>query len=160
MRNKNVITIKENHAEIKTAKGGIILIDVSDAKSCKEHSWYIDDKGYPSTCYKGKTTRLHRFLIGETNGLQVDHINRNKLDNRRCNLRLVTNQQNQFNQGISKNNTSSVKGVYYNKQCKKWCCQITFNRKKVYSKLFETFEEAVKQRKILESKYFKINKVN
>ena len=155
MRNKNVITIKENHAEIKTAKGEIILIDVSDVKSCKEHSWYIDDRGYPSTGGKGlKTTRLHRFLIGETNGLH--HVNRNKLDNRRCNLRLVTPQQNQFNQGLSKNNTSSVKGVYYNKKCKKWCCQITVNRKCIYSKLFESFEEAVEQRIILESKYFKI----
>lgn len=155
--NKNTIFIINDFAEIITAKGEVIIIDASDVDECKNHSWYIDCKGYPSTGGRGlKTTRLHRFLLRPPESMQVDHINHNKLDNRRCNLRIVNNQQNHFNRPINKNNKSGCKGVYYNKQCKKWCCQITLNGKIIYSKLFNTFDEAVEQRKILESLYFKI----
>ena len=80
--NTNIITIKDDYAEIQTVKGEIILIDISDVDNCKKHSWSIDSKGYPSSGGKGLgTTRLHRFLLQPPKGMQVDHINHNKLDN-------------------------------------------------------------------------------
>ena len=153
--NTNIITIKNGYAEIQTVKGEIIIIDISDVDKCKEHSWSIDSKGYPSSGGKGlRTTRLHRFLLQPPKGMQVDHINHNKLDNRRCNLRIVTNQQNHFNRPLNSNNSSGVKGVYWNKQCQKWCSQITINGKTISGGLFNNLNDAILKRIELENKYF------
>lgn len=59
------------------------------------------------------------------------------------NTKIVTNQENHFNEGLSKNNSSGVKGVYYNKDCDKWVCQITLNGKTIYGGLFDNLEMAV-----------------
>lgn len=72
------------------------------------------------------------------------------------NTKIVTNQENHFNEGLSKNNSSGVKGVYYNKDCDKWVCQITLNGKTIYGGLFDNLEMAVSKRKSLEEKYHKI----
>lgn len=63
--------------------------------------------------------------------LYVDHINGDTLDNRRCNLRYATNQQNQANSKLKSNNTSGYKGVTWDPVNKKWVAQIMFNRKNI-----------------------------
>ncbi len=86
---------------------------------------------------KSKTERLHRIILsrmlGRTlvRGEQVDHINQQTLDNRRSNLRLATNAQNQQNQSLSKNNKSGYKGVYRNPKGR-WIAQIRENGKSRY----------------------------
>ena len=72
----------------------------------------------------------------------IDHINRNKDDNRIENLRLATHQQQRGNQPMCATNTSGFKGVFWNKQRKKWLAQIRINRKQKYLGLFATKEEA------------------
>ena len=59
-------------------------------------------------------------------------------------------------EGLSKNNSSGVKGVYYNKDCNKWVCQITLNGKTIYGGLFDNLEMAFSKRKSLEEKYYQI----
>lgn len=152
--NSNQYVFVDNHVEIHTKKGEAILIDKDDFARVKTHCWFVDSKGY--VC--GPRIRLHRFLMQPPKGMQVDHINRNKLDNRKCNLRIVTNQQNHFNRPINKNNKSGCTGVSYNKVCKKWCCQISRDGKCQYSGLFDTKEEAVAKRKSLEAIYFIVKK--
>jgi hypothetical protein len=64
---------------------------------------------------------LHRMIIDVPGGMMVDHINGNRLDNRRCNLRVCTNRQNCQNQTIArKDNTSGYKGVSYSRRHRKW----------------------------------------
>lgn len=75
--------------------------------------------------------------------LEVDHINHNTLDNRKCNLRKVTTRENQLNK---RNNTSGCPGVRWHSQGKKWNARITIKGKEKSLGMFNTFEEAVKAR--------------
>ena len=69
---------------------------------------------------------IHRIVMNAPKGMDVDHINGDPLDNRRENLRLVTNQQNQWNTGPRVNNTSGYKGDAWNKRNKKWQAQVRY----------------------------------
>lgn len=97
--------------------------------------------GYASIHHKGRRHLfLHHLVIGSPpNSLQVDHINRNRLDDRRENLRFVTREGNMRNRGALKNNKSSYKGVWLED---KWraCIRIDGHTKHLGS--FETAEEA------------------
>lgn len=90
--------------------------------------------------------RLARLIMNPPPHLQVDHINRNTLDNRRANLRLATNQQNQFNQKLSKANTSGFKGVAFQKHSptKPWRAFVSVDKKKKHIGYFSTPIEAAK----------------
>jgi len=103
-----------------------------------------------------------RILIGETsyythrliwlyhNGYfpenEIDHIDRNPLNNRIENLREVTRQCNMRNVKIAKNNRSSVTGVSWTKRIKKWHAQIMINKKQIHLGNFTRFIDAVKAR--------------
>ena len=153
--NTNTYNFKGDVVEIITKKNQIILIDIDDFEKCKMISWCVDNKGYANGSNKSiGTIRLHRYIMNPPSDLVVDHINHNKLDNRKSNLRIVTTQVNQQNLPLYKVNKSGYKGVYYNKSCNKWCCQMKIKGKCVYSGLFYTIEEAINKRKSLEQEYF------
>jgi hypothetical protein len=75
-------------------------------------------------------------------GLQIDHINRDRSDNRLCNLRLVTHMENGHNQKLRATNTSGYAGVYLHPQSKKWVASIMVNYKRINLGGFDTPEEA------------------
>ena len=113
------------------------------------------DKGYYRVMLTKDERRylklLHR-LIAETfipnpdNLPLIDHINRDKTNNSIANLRWVTNQQNCMNQSKSKNTTSSLhKGVYWDKQHKKWRSQIMIDGKTINLGRFNSEEEAARK---------------
>jgi predicted RNase H-like HicB family nuclease len=87
-------------------------------------------------------------------GEQVDHINRNRLDNRKCNLRIVTNSQNNMNVPAKKNNKLGYKGVYRSTDNNSWVACLRYEGKLVLNKRFKTLEEALKARKEAEEIYF------
>ncbi len=78
-----------------------------------------------------KTVYLHRYVLNEPSGKEVDHINKNKLDNRRENLRLVTHSQNHWNTNAQSNSKSGIKGVSYSKVRDLWCAFIKVNGKNI-----------------------------
>ena len=90
----------------------------------------------------------------DNNNLFIDHINHNPLDNRKCNLRLVTPAQNGYNKGIQPYNTSGEIGVYFNNRRKKWIAHIIYNDKH-YCVYYSSKEEAVIARRKLEDDLFK-----
>lgn len=105
-------------------QGKVVLVDAEDEHIFQQYKWHINDGGY--AVWRGnvdgekKTVRLHRLIAHPPKGLVVDHINRNKLDNRRCNLRCVS-------QAINANNQERVenaRGYYLSKSkisnCGKW----------------------------------------
>ena len=96
----------------------------------------------PGGWYKYKRTYLHRYITGATGGMQVDHINGDRLDNRSENLRVCLNEENSRNKGPNKKNKSGYKGVYFNKSTGKWIAQLTVNYKCRHLGTFETAEEA------------------
>lgn len=89
-----------------------------------------------------KSAYLHRIIMNCPEGKQVDHINRNSLDNRRENLRICSRGENAKNRKKGKNNKSGYKGVCQDKKTKKWVANISFGGKQYYLGLFKTKEKA------------------
>jgi hypothetical protein len=92
-----------------------------------------------------KNIYLHRYIMNFPNGY-VDHFNRNTLDNRKENLRVTTNANNLRNGNIRKNNKTGVRGVYYDKNRKKFVASIKVNYKTIHLGRFKTLEEAKQKR--------------
>lgn len=90
-------------------KGSDVLLDSDDYEKFKDIKWSISPKGY--VCAPG-TLKIHRLVTQCPAGLQVDHINGNKLDNRKSNLRICTNSQNQFNIKTRRRKYGYLKGAY------------------------------------------------
>lgn len=115
--------------------------------------------GYLECRIDGVRYYLHRlawfYIHGAWPTGEIDHINRDKLDNRIANLRDATHQVNNINKGLMANNTSGHSGVYYQKRSKSFRAQIMINRKMISLGGFKTKEEAVKARLSAEEKYFR-----
>ena len=106
---------------IKTGDNVRVFLDSKDIPKVKKYQWYpYWDKHSDSfrirtnLKIKGKWTYtfIYKLILGVPSKTIVDHKDHNSLNNRRSNLRVCTNQQNCFNQRVSKNNTSGFKGVY------------------------------------------------
>lgn len=97
---------------------------------------------------------LHQIVMGDCGGLEVDHINGNRLDNRDGNLRFVTRTQNMWNLPLSKRNRSGCRGVWWDKVNDAWQVKICVNRKQIFLGRFKDYDEAVKVRKKAEKKYY------
>lgn len=155
--NKNSYEINPRICIIRTAKGDVIKVDTCDFHSYKlfEYSWYVSSRGYAITSKNDVKIYLHRLLMNPGT-LQVDHINHDKLDNTRANLRVVSNRENHRNKLPNKRNTSGYSGVWWNKVCRKWCAQLRVDNVCVSSTLHETLEDAIAKRKELERVYWNI----
>lgn len=99
---------------------------------------HVGNYGYALGRVGPENRLVHRMILGGAK--EVDHINQDKLDNRRANLRAVESWQNQANRGMRKTNTSGIIGVYFNKD--RWRAQLVFRGKTVLYKKFKTKEEA------------------
>lgn len=128
----------------------MILVDVEDRHLLEEPGWYVAwSRNRPYVCRVvkagGRRTqeKLHRRILNAAPGVQVDHINGDGLDNRRCNLREATHSQNQQNRGKNRNNSTGFKGVDFVKHRGKFRARIMANRVLVsLGADFATAEEA------------------
>jgi len=135
--------------------------DKEDYNKIKDYTWH-ESNGYLIThLYRNSvrtTIRLHRLILSIQDNLEldifVDHINHNLFDNRKVNLRIVDNSHNQMNKIVAKNNTSTVKGVHFDKLINMWIARITINGNRIRLGKFNSFNDAVKARKEAEEKYF------
>lgn len=87
---------------------------------------------------------MHRFIMMAPEGLEVDHINGNRLDNRECNLRIVTPSKNQYNRRMQRNNKTGYKGVSFDRSRGKFMASISANGKQINLGRFKTAEEAAR----------------
>ena len=91
-------TVENGIATFITSNGIEFIVDEEDAERVADYSWYINNYGYVRGWVNGKDVTLHRFILGlldsEGKALVVDHINHDKLNNTKGNLRVCTNQQN------------------------------------------------------------------
>jgi len=133
--------------EVPLTQNKVALIDDQDSARVLAYRWHAskDRSGnfYAKTRMAGKRVSMHRFILelGETE--EVDHKNRNGLDNRRENLRPATRQQNLFNRN-TKRGASGYKGVSWKPRQRKWQAALTVDRKQIYLGLFTTAEEAAR----------------
>jgi hypothetical protein len=128
--------------EIELSNGQIALVDDCDYEYLSQWRWYIAGKGYAMRIERKVTIYMHRVVAGTLVGMNTDHINRNKLDNRRSNLRVCTGSQNNANMAVRKNNTSGKKGVYWHKKAHKWLAQIWYNKNIVYLGIYDSIDDA------------------
>ena len=101
---------------IPLTKGAVAIVDDADYGWLTQMGrWSLNSSGY-AVHYQGrKTLLMHRLIMTAPPHLQVDHINHNRLDNRRDNLRLATRSENQVNKRLRCDNTSAYKGVSWNR---------------------------------------------
>lgn len=116
--------------------GREMLIDEDDYNFVKSLNLSIETKGYcqmrKQVNLKRKAYQLHRILMNAPHNMEVDHINGNKLDNRKCNLRIVSHSENCKNMPKFKSNTSGYKGVTFRKDSNNWEAYISNNKRKIY----------------------------
>ena len=152
---KNEIIEYEDYAEIilYDKHGNEVartMIDLEYVDVVKNYKWCFLG-GY---AYSYQLKQLHRFIMNPSEDMVVDHINHNKLDNRKCNLRVCTHQENGWNKDPISTNTSGTTGVIFDKSRNKWLARIEFNGKQIHLGRFKTKEEAVEARRQAEIEYF------
>lgn len=137
------------------------VVDEDDWPTIQHLTLYRGTNGYVyfSRWENGRSNprTLHGFLMAAPKGTHVDHVNGDKLDNRRSNLRVVTPQINQVNRRrLNRNNKSGVRGVQRVavSAVKPWRAQITVNRRNLHLGLFATEQEAVAARRAAEREHF------
>jgi hypothetical protein len=152
-----IVLEDKNHRKVGYAK-----IDTLMYAKCKTEKWHLTGRSR-NNGHRGNTeyvcntngVPLHRFILGEpAEGYVIDHINRDGLDNRVCNLRFATFSQNNMNKGVPKNNTSGCTGVGWHKTEGKWRARIKINGKSIELGHFVQKKDAIKARKQAEMKYF------
>lgn len=133
-----------------------VIIDESDYDRVSQHKWWIMPLGYINTRIAGKYVYLHRFIAQTPKGMVTDHINGDKLDNRKSNLRICSTRENVINSKLSKNNRTGFRGTSFRKDRNKYSAYIMVNRKKISLGTYEYLEDAVNARVAGERKYFGI----
>src|SRR5260221_205877 len=98
-----------------------VIVDDEDYEYLNQWKWHLSSNGYAvrrpyikgseKTGQKHTVVWMHRVINNTPAGRDTDHINRDRLDNRRSNLRTATFSQNSMNKGLSKSNTSGIKGI-------------------------------------------------
>lgn len=132
---------------IKLTNGSIALVDDEDFDWISKFNWYFlkanrSDNGYAYTTKKGMSILMHRLIMNTPKGLFTDHINRNKLDNRKENLRIVTPSENNLNTKLKSTNTSGYRGVTFHKEKRKFMSQLSFNNNYFFLGYFDNPKDA------------------
>lgn len=116
------------------------------------------DHGYIRITIDGKRYYAHRlawlYITGEWPLIEIDHANCVRDDNRWCNLREANKTQNGGNVRKKSNNTSGIKGIYWNKYREKWTAEIMIEQKKIHLGHFTEFNDAVIARHLADARYF------
>lgn len=156
---KNEIVIYNNYAEvilydIKFNESGRALIDLNNIEKILKFKWNLGQNGY--AMYTVGKKCMHNLIVKTNENEFVDHINRNKLDNRIKNLRVCNYSENSINQNIGTNNKTGVIGISFDNRNNKWIAALKYKNKNInLFKRFKNFNDAVKQRLKWEVKYFK-----
>jgi len=136
----------------KNTENNYFLVSLSKLEYVLKHSWYLDSNGYPMT-YTSRSKTLHRNLFGkQEQGYVIDHINRNKLDNRMENLRVITSRENSYNRTKNANSNNNYKGVIKKKNSYVACISKNGVRREISG--FETEEEAAKMYDMMAEELF------
>lgn len=134
--------------QIPLTNGGFALVDAADFGWLTGYTWYHSGRGYALQSSKrpGKNSgaAMHRIIMNPPKGTVADHVNGDRLDNRRCNLRIVDYLQNAQNRGKNVNSRSKYKGVCWKVENNKWQARIRVNGKQHHIGLYQTEEDAAR----------------
>lgn len=119
--------------------------------TCTDHYGYTRVETQIKIDGKYKRISLSQFLTGTSD---IDHADKNPLNNRRNNFRVATRSQQTFNQGLKANNTSGITGVYWDKTHGVWIASLQKDKKRIFQERHTDFNQAVFARLNAELKYF------
>ena len=131
--------------QIDLTKGYVTTVDDDTYEMLMEYKWCAGRKGgsyYAVSRTNGKLISMHRLLMGFPDGLCIDHIDQNSLNNTLSNLRTATKAQNGMNRGPQKNTKTGFKGVSYDKSRNKYKATIVLDYKQKLIGRYDTPEEA------------------
>ena len=155
IKNKYILT--KSHGVGFASNGIPFYFDIEDFDKIKDYKWSINQNkwgNYVHARIDKKWTYLHRYLLNVKNRKnQVDHIDRNRLNNQKSNLRMADNQKNAYNQKIKKNNKTGVSGVVWSKRDQGYYVGIRTPNGRIYGGFYKNFHDAVVKRLTLEKKY-------
>lgn len=129
---------------------GFAEVDEAHAVPLSRFHWTLNKFGYVKRHERGNIVFLHQdvaklMLWPDADTLDIDHIDRNKLNCQSGNLRVVTRSVNCANSGIQSNNTSGFIGVSWNEANQKWQAEITVNQKRMYLGRYKDIHEAARK---------------
>ena len=127
-------------------KGMFTVIDDEDYGYLSQFRWHLSSYGYATRhpCSSCKSVFMHREILGADEDTQVDHVNHDRLDNRRVNLRFANRSENARNRPRQVNNTSGYKGIHQGHRSPGWEAGIKINGKQIYLGTFDSPEEAAR----------------
>lgn len=143
------IRVEGDVAYITLTKGYEAIIDAADVSLVGGRNWHA--KPYKHAVYAARSKwvngrdlheRLHRLIANAPDGMDVDHIDGDGLNNRRANLRIATRSENCCNQRLPEHSTSGLKGANWKKEAGKWRAQIAVRGRKKHLGYFATPEAA------------------
>lgn len=140
-------------------KGTIVLVDDEDFDKVTKWTWGISRNGYACRNHWNKVLKkyermyMHRYIMDTPKGMDTDHINRIKTDNRKLNLRAVNRSLNNHNTPKSKANTSGFKGVHWFKPAQLWRAYINAEGKRIELGYSKDKQGAIQLRTQAELKY-------
>lgn len=157
--------------EIFLTQNKIAIVDAEDYAYLNQFKWYAFK--HRNTFYavrwlfkenKQIALLMHREILKPSKNIKIDHINRNGLDNRKCNLRICNNSQNMMNREKQCNNSSGYKGVCWVQHANKWMAQIGVNKQNKYLGYYSTKEECAEVYNEAAKKYHgefaELNRIN
>lgn len=157
----NEFIFYEDYVIGKTIKGEEFIFDFDDYEKIININkyWKINNKGYVLCYIDGNEFQMHRYIMNldkyniEDN-IIVDHIDGNRVNNRKHNLRVCVKSDNPKNCRLYVNNTSGHKGISWNKRLEKWQVYLQVDKKMLYLGIYSNLEEAISVRKKAEIKHF------
>ena len=122
--------------EIPLTQGKITIVDDEDYERLAKHKWFADEdhggRAWRAMRHeRNACIQMGREILGAPDGMYVDHINGDPLDNRRSNLRLCTPMENSRSRRKNLRSSSQYKGVHWNTERRRWIAQIKINYRKV-----------------------------
>lgn len=133
---ERVKALMYSYGVIPLTRGLFTIIDTEDIEELGKYTWHVTSKGYAARRLRVSEGHgielMHRRLLGLSGRTQGDHINLNKLDNRKSNLRTASNGENQINQPPDRTNKTGYKGVVKLRNRRGYTAQAYINNKYMY----------------------------
>lgn len=134
----------------------LVMVDDDDYEKLEKFNWQADKYNSVSSHSTDKGRILvHRYITDCPLNLEVDHIDGNRLNNQKSNLRIVNSSQNKMNRGSRKDCKSGFKGVSWHNKNSKWVSRIMINGKYKHLGQFETKEQAAETYNMYAKESFK-----
>jgi hypothetical protein len=139
--------------EIVLTQGKVALVDDDDFEWLNQWKWFCNKAGYAvRNLPKHKSEYMHRAIMKTPDGLQTDHVDHNKRNNQKNNLRICNNSQNQANRHYDKSKESGYRGV--EKRGNKYRAHVTVNQNMIHLGHYENPEDAARVYNKAVIKYF------